>query len=63
MMKVAYMRVTFKASITALNNKNGKKFVLQYRKQNLASYTTHTTYTGAYTWNSSVIIAADINSI
>ena len=58
----AYMRVTFKASITALNNKNGKKFVLQYRKQNLASYTTHTTYTGAYTWNSSVIIAADINS-
>lgn len=58
----AYMKVTFNASVTALNNKNTKSFTLKYKKQSVTSYTTHTTYTNAYIWNSSVIIAADINS-
>lgn len=58
----AYIKVVFNASVTALNNKNNKIFTLKYEKQNASSYTTHTTYTSAYTWNSSVIIAADINS-
>lgn len=57
----AYMKVVYKALISALNNKNGKTFTLQYKKQSDSSYSTHTTYTDAYTWEGYAIIAADIN--
>lgn len=58
----AYIKVIFNALITALNNKNSKTFTLQYKIQNAAGYTTHTTYTRTYTWNSNVIIAADVDN-
>lgn len=58
----AYMRISYKASISALNNKNGKTFKLQYKKQSDSSYSTHTTYSSAYTWEGYAIIAADVNA-
>lgn len=58
----SYMKVELSAKITALNNKNGKTFRLEYKKSSVTSWTTKTTYTGAYTWATSYIISADPDS-
>lgn len=57
----AYMKVTLGASITALNNHNGKTIKLYYKKHTDASYTLSETYS-AYSVATNKIIAADINS-
>lgn len=57
----AYMKVTYKASITALNDKNNKVFTLQYKMQNATYYTTHLTYKDDYTWEGTAIISADVD--
>ena len=58
----AYMKVTVETTISSLNSKNSKTFTLKYKKKTNSAWTTHTTYTSAYTWRTSVIIAADTNS-
>lgn len=57
----AYMKVTYKASITALNDKNNKVFTLQYKMQNATYYTTHLIYKDDYTWEGTAIISADVD--
>ena len=57
----AYMKVTIGASITSLNSKNAKTFSLLYKTKSATSYTTHTTWTSAYTVSTSVIIAASVD--
>lgn len=58
----SYMKISVSAAITALGNKNGKTFTLQYKKTSAASYTTHATYTAGYTYSSAPVIAADTDS-
>lgn len=53
----SYMKVTVAASITALNDKNGKSFVLKYKKDSATSYTTYQTYTSSYTYSRDAIIS------
>lgn len=55
----AYMKLNVAGSITALNNKNSKSFQIQYKKHSASSWTTYVTYTSAYTYNASPVIAAD----
>lgn len=58
----AYMKVTVAASITSLNSKNTKSFVLKYKIQTATSYTTYTTVTNAYSLATSYIIAAGVDN-
>ncbi len=58
----AYMKVDISATITALSNKNGKYYTLHYKKQGDAGYTLHSSYSGAYSWNTSLIIAASTDT-
>lgn len=58
----AYLKVTFSATVSALNNKNTATYSLQYKKSSASSYTTKalTTYTGNYSVSGgSYIFAAD----
>lgn len=58
----AYLKVTFSASVTALNNKNTAAYTLQYKKASATSYTskTLTDYAGKYAVTSGTyIFAAD----
>lgn len=58
----AYLKVTFSASATALNNKNTASYTLQYKKSTATSYTTKTLtdYANKYTVSGgSFIFAAD----
>ena len=60
-----YVRVTFSATVTALNNKNSATYKLRYKKSTATSFTTVTltTYTGKYSvTNGSYIFAADSSS-
>ena len=61
----AYVKATFSAAITALNNKNGAAYTLRYKKTTDASYTSVaiTAQAGKYqVSNATHIFAADINS-
>ena len=61
----AYIKVTFSAKITALNNKNSAAYKLRYKKSTDTSYTevALTAQAGKYTvTNASHIFAADVNS-
>ena len=61
----AYIKATFSAKITALNNKNSAAYKLRYKKTTATSYTevAITAQAGKYTvTNASHIFAADINS-
>lgn len=56
-----HIKVTIKASITALNNKNSKSFKLEYKASDATSWTTVATYTAAYSIDTSEVIAASID--
>ena len=43
--------VTMSASISSVNNKNSKKFILKYKKHSASTYTTATTITDSYSIN------------
>lgn len=61
----AYIKATFSAKITALNNKNSAAYKLRYKASTATSYTevTIAAQAGKYTvTNASHIFAADINS-
>ncbi len=61
----AYIKATFSAKITALNNKNSAAYKLRYKKSTATSYAevAITAQAGKYTvTNASHIFAADINS-
>ena len=61
----AYIKVTFSAKITALNNKNSAAYTLRYKTSTATSYTSVviTAQAGKYTvTNATHIFAADINS-
>jgi len=61
----AYLKATFSAEITALNNKNTKTYQLQYKKKSESSYTTVTlsSYADAYSVvNGTHVFAAETNS-
>ncbi len=60
-----YLKATFSAKITSLNNKNTKTYQLQYKKKSESSYTTVTlsSYADAYSvTNGTHIFAAETNS-
>lgn len=46
-----YAKYTVNASISPVNNKNNKSFVIDYKKQEDDEWTTWKTYTGGYTLN------------
>ena len=56
-----HIKITIKASITALNNKNSKSFKLEYKASDATSWTTAATYTAAYSIDTSKVIAASID--
>lgn len=58
----AYMKITFGASITSLNNRNARTFIVYYKLQSASSYTVAKDFSSAYTVSSSVVIAADEDS-
>lgn len=61
----AYLKATFSAEITALNNKNTKTYQLQYKKKTDSSYTTVTlsSYANAYSVvNGTHVFAAETGS-
>lgn len=61
----AYIKATFSAAITALNNKNSAAYTLRYKKSTATSYTSValTAQAGKYTvTNATHIFAADVNS-
>jgi microcystin-dependent protein len=61
----AYIKATFSAKITALNNKNSAAYKLRYKKTTATSWTevAITAQAGKYTvTNASQIFAADVNS-
>lgn len=61
----AYLKVTFSAAMTALNNKNTATYKLQYKKNSASSYTevTLSTYSGKYSVSGgSYIFAADTSA-
>lgn len=61
----AYLKVTFSASMTALNNKNTAAYTLQYKKASATSYTskTLTDYAGKYAvTGGTYIFAADTSA-
>lgn len=61
----SYVKATFSAKITALNNKNSAAYKLRYKKSTATSYTevVITAQAGKYTvTNASQVFAADINS-
>ena len=57
----AYMKVTCKTTITALNDINSKSVVLTYKRKSETSWTTAKTWT-AYLIDEAVIISADADS-
>lgn len=57
----AYMKVTVGASITALNSKNSKTIVIDYKKTSDSRWTTYKKYTDRYSLSDSYVIAADVN--
>lgn len=57
----AYMKITCKATITALNDINSKSVVLAYKRKSEVSWTTAKTW-AAYSIDEAVIISADVNS-
>ena len=57
----AYMKVTVGASITSLNSKNTKSFVLKYKQNTATTWTTGKSWTTAYSVSESVIIAANVD--
>lgn len=59
----AYAKVTASATITSLSSKNTKSFVIKYKKRTVTTWTNIETYTGAYTYTPSKIIAGiDVDS-
>lgn len=61
----AYLKVTFSAVVSSLNNKNTKSYQLLYKKSSTASYTTValSLYSGSYTvTNGTHVFAADTDS-
>ena len=61
----SYLKVTFSASLTALNNKNTAAYTLQYKKASATSYTskTLTNYAGKYAvTNGTYIFAAETST-
>lgn len=61
----SYLKVTFSASLTALNNKNTAAYTLQYKKASATSYTskTLTDHAGKYTvTNGTYIFAAETST-
>lgn len=58
----AYTKISYTASITALNNHNSKTFKLEYRKQNEESWTVLDTYSSGYTYSGAIIAEADTES-
>lgn len=57
----AYMKITYAGSITALNNLNAKNLLVRYKKQSVSSWT-NAVNVQEYSRNTSVIVAADVNS-
>lgn len=58
----AYMKISYKLSITSLNNKNSTKYLINYKKSADTSYTTVPIPTAAYSVNAVQLIAADTGS-
>ena len=58
----AYAKCTLKATISSVNNKNNKNFQLIYKKLTDSSYTTINLSNSSYSYESTQIISADINS-
>lgn len=56
----AYMKATFKAAITALNNYNSKNVVLKYKDSTSSTWIDAGTYS-SYSVNTSKIISADVD--
>ena len=60
----AYMKITFDASVSDLNNQNSAAYVLQYKRSDAQSWTnqTLTAYAGQYTvTGGSVVVPADVS--
>lgn len=57
-----YAKYTIDASISPLNNKNDKTFIIDYKKQTDSEWTTWKTYTSGYTLNetSAVLAITDV---
>lgn len=58
----AYAKCTLKATISSVNNKNDKTFQLLYKKLADSSYTTINLSNSSYSYESTQIIKADVNS-
>lgn len=58
----AYAKCTLKATLSSVNNKNDKTFQLLYKKLTDSSYTTINLSNSSYSYESTQIIQADINS-
>ena len=57
-----YMIISWNAYITSLDNKNGKSFKIDYKKQSDSGWTTAAYKNDVYTWESSVIVPASTES-
>lgn len=57
-----YVKINATASISPVNNKNKKSFVLEYKQKSATSYTSIETYTGGYTYTLTNKIQAGISS-
>ena len=57
-----YVKINISASISPVNNKNTKSFVLEYKQKSATSYTNLETYTGGYTYTVTNKIQAGISS-
>ena len=57
----AYAKINASASISSLNSKNTKSFVLQYKLKSATTWTNLETYTGGYTYTVTNKIISNIN--
>lgn len=57
-----YVKINITASISPVNNKNNKSFILEYKQKTATSYTAIETYTGGYTYTLTNKIQSGISS-
>ena len=57
-----YVKVNITASLSPVNNKNTKNFVLEYKQKTATTYTALETYTGGYTYTVTNKVVSGISS-
>lgn len=57
----AYVNIAFSGSVSPLNNRNNKSFIVRYKSQDSESWTVATTITNVYSVNTNVIVPANVD--